>query len=87
MVTNNAENMRNLVTLVASGLGISIVPAQTRYICSAECKYIPISDLSISLALNMYFKRSSSKRHIRKFTEIRIKEMVTGDKMELLTTC
>ena len=87
IITGHAENMRNLITLVASGLGVSIVPEQTRYICSAECKYIPISDLSISLALNMYFKRSSSKRHIRKFTEICIKEMVTGDKIELLTTC
>jgi DNA-binding transcriptional LysR family regulator len=87
MISSHAENMRNLIALVSSGLGVSIVPEQTRYICSAECKYIPISDLSISLALNMYFKRSSSKRHIRKFTEVCIKEMVTGDKIELLTTC
>ena len=87
MITGHAENMRNLITLVASGLGVSIVPEQTRYICPAECQYIPISDLSISLALNMYFKRSSSKRHVKKFTEVCIKEMVIADKLGLLSTC
>lgn len=87
LITGHAENMRNLITLVASGLGVSIVPAQTRYICSAECKYIPISDLFIPLALNMYFKNRVSKRHIKQFTDICIKEMTTRNKNELLSTC
>ena len=79
MITSNAENMRNLVTLVASGLGVSIVPAQTRNICSAECQYIPISDLTISLPLNMYFKKSVDKHHVAQFAEICVKEVYSEE--------
>ncbi|TEW51244.1 LysR family transcriptional regulator [Psychromonas algicola] len=87
IINGHAENMRNLITLVASGLGVSIVPELTRYICPAECKYIPISDLSISLELNMYFKNRASKRHIKQFTEVCIKEMAIDKKIELLNVC
>jgi DNA-binding transcriptional LysR family regulator len=87
MISSHAENMRNLITLVASGLGVSIVPEQTRYICPAECKYIPISDLPISLVLNIYFKSRGNQKHIRQFAEVCIKEMTIDNTIELLSTC
>ncbi|MGB5445172.1 MAG: LysR family substrate-binding domain-containing protein, partial [Psychromonas sp.] len=79
MITAHSENMRNLITLVASGLGVSIVPEQIRYICSAECVYIPISDLSIILPLNMYFKKRADKKHVAQFCEVCIKEMCISE--------
>ena len=79
MITAHAENMRNLITSVSSGLGVSIVPANTRYICPAECQYIPIADLSITLPINMYFKKTTNKQHVSKFTQVCIDQVCISD--------
>jgi len=75
MITSTAENMRHLITLVSSGLGVSIVPEQTQYICSNECQYIPISDLSINLPLKIYFKQSVNNKYITQFVQLCTQEI------------
>lgn len=68
-ITCHSENMRNLITLVSSGLGVSIVPSCIKHINAHNCQFTPIDNLNISLPLNMHYKNRNRATHILKFID------------------
>lgn len=52
------NNMRHLVTSVAAGLGISIIPSCVKFITNKNCVCIPVKEISLMWPLYMYYKRN-----------------------------
>lgn len=66
-VVGNPMNMRHLVTIVSSGLGISIVPRCIQFIANDSCVCRPINQIDISLPLTVYFRRGGKSRLVNAF--------------------
>ncbi|TEW54706.1 LysR family transcriptional regulator [Psychromonas sp. RZ22] len=66
-ITYHNGNIRSLMTAVSAGLGISFVPKCVQYIGLNECKFIPMQELSLTLALNLYHCSVDSPKHVTDF--------------------
>ncbi|MGF1700910.1 LysR family transcriptional regulator [Photobacterium makurazakiensis] len=63
-ITFHPDNMRNLVTSVSSGLGISIAPECIKFIAQENCVCIPINEINLILPLYIYYKRTGSNAQL-----------------------
>lgn len=67
-ITAHHGNIRSLMTTVSSGLGISIVPSCVENLGLRECVFIPMSELTLNLQLNIYYS-ASCPEHVAEFVD------------------
>lgn len=67
--TKHPENMRHLITLVSTGQFVSIAPRCISSITNSNCVTVAIEDLSYSVPLYIYWRRSDKENHIEQFVK------------------
>ncbi|MEZ8968722.1 LysR substrate-binding domain-containing protein [Vibrio breoganii] len=69
-IVNSPRQMQTVLTHVASGLGVSIVPSSVRDLRSNECVFLPIEHLQSSLQLVMSYRQHNTSPMIEDFVEL-----------------
>lgn len=68
-INSHHGNIRSLMTTVSAGLGISIIPNCVQSLGLNGCKFIPIEELNLTLALNIYHCAADCPSHITDFVD------------------
>jgi DNA-binding transcriptional LysR family regulator len=76
-ITSHHGNIRSLMTIVSAGLGISIVPNCVQSIGFKGCQFIPMSELTLSLQLNIYHGNIDCPAHVTDFVNFSLSKNIS----------
>lgn len=69
-ITSQPENMQVLLTEVAAGLGVSVVPACIEKLYTKGCVFIPLHGQKASIATQLHYPSDSSLPIVEEFVKI-----------------
>ncbi|MDQ8207361.1 LysR family transcriptional regulator [Coraliomargarita sp. SDUM461003] len=69
-IVSEPESMQMLVTEVAAGLGVSIVPSCVRRLFTAGCVFIPLRPQNLSIATELHYRAEAPQPAVEAFVAL-----------------